>query len=105
MSDAQIGSLLAILVGFCTAGFFASLYAAAADRPVSFKLLLVGDFSVAFTVPLVAVAGPAIIIRNTIRGRRHERRHILFVAAATAIASWWSMALGHLVMKAMALFV
>jgi hypothetical protein len=42
-------------------------------------------------------------MRNTLRGRRYERRKIHFVAMATIIASFWSMLVGQQLLKLIAL--
>ena len=53
-------------------------------------------------MPLVVFSAPFIILRNTIRGRRLERRPIVFVMLATMIACVWSLMSGRLVLDARA---
>ena len=48
-------------------------------------------------VPFLAFAAPFIIMRNTLRGRRFERRRIEFVMLATVLAGFWSMMSGTVV--------
>jgi len=43
-------------------------------------------------------------LRNTVRGRRYERRQVGAVMAATVIACFWSLMSGRLVLD-LALFV
>jgi hypothetical protein len=49
-------------------------------------------------VPLVVFTAPFLIIRNTVRGQRRERRPIHYVMLATMIACLWSLACGRVVM-------
>ena len=44
---------------------------------------------------MLAFGAPFIILRNTLRGRRLERRPIPFVMIATMIACGWSLLSGH----------
>ncbi len=99
----QIEAVLALGLGFAFAGFIAALYRAWRAQPPSFNLLLSGGPPALAAVPLLAAAGPAIIMRNTLLGRRYERRKVHFVAMATIVASFWSMAVGHQLMKLLAL--
>jgi hypothetical protein len=103
MAQHQIDAFLALGLGFAFAGFIAALYRAWRAQPPSFSLLLAGGRPALAAIPLLAAAGPAIIMRNTLRGRRYERRKVHFVAMATMIASFWSMALGHQLLKLLAL--
>jgi hypothetical protein len=68
------------------------------DRPAGFELLRASPADLVVILPLLAITGPAIMLRNTIRGRRLERRKVVFVAAATAIAAFWSLILGRQVL-------
>jgi hypothetical protein len=91
LSASQIAAFQALLLGFAFAGLLASAFQLIAQRPPSFRMLS--------AVPLLALTAPVIILRNTLRGRRFERRPILFVALATIIACLWSMAAGGLVLR------
>jgi hypothetical protein len=102
MTQAQIDSFLALGLGFAFAGFVMALYRAWRDQAPSFSMLLAGGPAGWFAVPLLVAAGPAIIMRNTLRGRKYEKRRIHFVALATMIASFWSIILGHQLLKVMA---
>lgn len=101
MSAQQIDSFLALGLGFAFAGLIASVYTAWRQQPVSFSLLLRGGAGAIVALPLLAAAGPAIIMRNTLRGRRYERRPIHFVAMSTIIASFWSIAIGFQLLRLM----
>lgn len=95
MSHSQIESFLALGLGFAVAGLVSALYRAWRDQPASFSLLHAVGAARYAAIPLLAVAGPAIIMRNTLRGRRYERRKAHFVAMATILASLWSIAIGY----------
>jgi hypothetical protein len=103
MAPHQIEALLALGLGFAFAGLITSLYSAWRETPPSFHLLLAGGAPALAAVPLLAAAGPAIIMRNTLRGRRYERRKVHFVAIATFIASLWSMVMGQQLLKLLTL--
>jgi hypothetical protein len=81
-------------VGFAFAGLIASAFQLVANRPPSFRLIAVGGLAGVAALPLVILAAPVIILRNTLRGRRFERRPIPFVAVATIIACLWSLGCG-----------
>ena len=53
-------------------------------------------------MPLIVFTAPFIILRNTLRGRRFERRPIVFVALATVIACLWGLACGRVLLDLMA---
>ncbi|MCZ8181609.1 MAG: hypothetical protein O9322_01450 [Beijerinckiaceae bacterium] len=101
MSTHQIDSFLALGLGFAFAGLIASVYSAWRHQPASFSLLFAGGTGSLAALPLLAAAGPAIIMRNTLRGRKYERRPIHFVAMSTIIASFWSIAIGFQLLKLM----
>lgn len=95
MSPDTVHSLLALAIGFAVAGLAASTYQLFAARPLSFRLMVRPERSVALAaVPLLVVAAPFIIMRNTLRGRQIDGRHGGFVAAATVLAGFWSLMSG-----------
>ena len=95
MSAEALNSLFSLLIGFALAGAFASGYQAFAERPAGFELLQQGVTPRRFAaVPFLVVAAPFIIMRNTLRGARIERRRFEFVMMATVIAGFWSMMSG-----------
>lgn len=99
MSQTQIDSFLALGLGFAFAGFVMAFYRAWRDQAPSFSMLLAGGPAGLAAVPILVAAGPAIIMRNTLRGRKYERRQVHFVALATMIASFWSILIGYQLMK------
>jgi len=97
-SDLVISSFL-IATGFVSAGVLASAYQLVTAQPVRFDLgddrLLMG----LATVVLLMFAGPAVLMRNAVRGRMIERRHGGWLVASTAIAGAWSLCSGTVVMQ------
>ena len=97
MSPESIQSFLAVAIGFAVAGMISTGYQLLTHRPPSFRLLGGGAGPATFAaVPFLAFAAPFIIMRNTLRGYRVERRRIEFVMLATITASFWSMMSGTL---------
>jgi hypothetical protein len=95
MSPDALNSLLSICIGFALAGALASGYQALAQRPAGFGLLQEGVAPKAFAaVPFLVFAAPFIIMRNTLRGARIERRRFEFVMMATVLAGFWSLMSG-----------
>ena len=95
MSLEALQSFVAVGIGFALAGALVSLYQHFAERPAGFGLLAHGASPQAFAaVPFLVFAAPFIIMRNTIRGRRIERRRFEFVMLATVLAGLWSMMSG-----------
>jgi hypothetical protein len=95
----QIEALRSLVIGFAFAGFAFSAFQYITDRPPSFRLLAGGGWSALVFAPLVATTAPFIILRNTVRGRRYERRSIVFVWLATVIACLWGMAAGSALLR------
>ncbi len=95
----QLELFEAIILGFALAGVVASTFQMLTHKPLSFKMLSnKGSYSVAF-LPLLAISAPVIILRNSARGRRFEKRSVHMVAISTIIACFWSMAFGKLAMN------
>ena len=109
MSLVTLHFVLVLAIGFAVAGLCASGFQLVTERPPSFRLLGQGPRPSAFAaVPFLAFAAPFIIMRNTIRGRQIEGRPIEFVMLATAIAGFWSLMSGTLVisgLQALGVFV
>jgi hypothetical protein len=95
MSPDALNSLFALCIGFALAGALTSGYQTLARRPAGFGLLQDGVVPRALAaVPFLVFAAPFIIMRNTLRGARIERRRFQFVMMATVIAGFWSMMSG-----------
>lgn len=98
MSPDALNSLFCLAIGFALAGALASGYQAIVLRPLSFALLQQGVAPKTFAaVPFLVFAAPFIIMRNTLRGARIERRRFEFVMMATVLAGFWSLMSGTFV--------
>ena len=95
MSPDALNSLFSLCIGFALAGALASGYQALVQRPAGFGLLQEGVAPKTFAaVPFLAFAAPFIIMRNTLRGARIERRRFEFVMLATVLSGFWSLMSG-----------
>jgi O-antigen/teichoic acid export membrane protein len=98
ISPESVQSFLALLIGFAIAGLISTGYQLVTERPASFRLLEQGPHpSTLAAIPFLVFAAPFIIMRNTIRGRRIERRRFEFVMVATVVAGLWSLMSGTVV--------
>jgi hypothetical protein len=105
MSPDALNSLLSLCLGFALAGALASGYQALLQRPAGFGLLQEGVAPKTFAaVPFLVFAAPFIIMQNTLRGRRIERRRFEFVMMATMLAGFWSLMSGTFVVMALQAF-
>ncbi len=95
----QIELFEAVFLGFALAGAIASAFQMLAHKPLSFRLLISGGTYSAAFLPLLVVCAPVIILRNSARGRRFEKRSVHMVALSTIIACFWSMVFGKIVMS------
>ncbi len=101
ISPESAQEFLAVSIGFAVAGLISTGYQVVTHRPASFRLLEQGVSATAFAaIPLLVFAAPFIIMRNTLRGRRIERRRFEFVMIATFIAGLWSLMSGTVVVMA-----
>lgn len=82
--------LYCCLTGFVAAGLLGSFYQLVTSKPPQFKLEFSGLTSAFTTVCMVFFAGPFILMRNALRGRRIEGRPLGWLAASTCIAVMWS---------------
>jgi hypothetical protein len=98
ISSGSIEALQALALGFAFAGLLASAFEVFAERPAGFSLLHAGGLAALASVPLVVFSAPFLIMRNTVRGQRIEKRPAHFVFLATIIACFWSLVCGKVVM-------
>jgi O-antigen/teichoic acid export membrane protein len=102
MSPESLQNLFALAFGFAAAGLCASAFRLATDRLPSFTMLSVGARPVRLAaVPLLILAAPFLIMRNTLVGVRQESRRFKFAFAATLIASFWSLMSGLVLLSAL----
>jgi hypothetical protein len=98
VDPSAVESLQALALGFAFAGLLASAFELMTERRASFHLLEAGGVAALASVPVLVFSAPFIILRNTVRGRRFERRPIHFVMLATIIACLWGLLSGRLVL-------
>ena len=97
-----VNSFFALAIGFSIAGALVSGYQVLVRRPPGFGLLAKGASPRAFAaVPFLAFAAPFIIMRNTVRGRRLEKRRVEAVMMATVVAGFWAMMSGTVLLSAL----
>lgn len=102
MSADTLSSFLLLALGFAFAGALTSAFQAWLEQPAGFGLLQQEQLGKSLAaVPFLVFAAPFIIMRNTLRGRRFERRRFEFVMMATIIAGFWSLMSGTFVMMAL----
>jgi hypothetical protein len=98
IDPAALESFETLLFGIAVAGLVATGFEAMTARRASFSLLETGGPTAVASVPLIVIGAPFIILRNTVRGRRFERRPVGFVAIATIIACLWALACGRVLL-------
>src|ERR1035437_4040562 len=95
MTPESVQNVLALVLGFAVAGLCSSAYQLVTSRLPSFSLLSAGPSPSTFAaVPVLILAAPFLIMRNTLLGRRQEGRRFEFVFLATLIAGFWSLMAG-----------
>ena len=102
MSPHSVQMLIVVAFGFAMAGMSSSAYQLVTSRLPSFSLLTTGPSVHAFAaVPLLIIAAPFLIMRNTLMGARHESRRFQFVFFATLIAGFWSLMSGQVLVMSL----
>jgi|SRR5208282_2164600 len=102
ISPEAVQVFFAIAIGFAMAGLCACGYRLFGMHFPSFHLLEAGPMTARFAaVPLLIVSAPFLIMRNTLRARRIERRRVEFIVIATVIAGLWSLMSGTAVVLAL----
>ncbi|MBO0344878.1 DUF6949 family protein [Roseibium limicola] len=84
--------------GFVAAGLLGSLYQLLTNTPPHFNIDVGTILGAIAGVGLCIFAGPFIIMRNAIRGRRLEGRPLGWLVASSTIAGMWSLCSGIVVM-------
>ena len=88
-----------IVTGFVFSAVLGSFWQLFKSEPVGFSVTysswIAGFSGVIFCV----FAGPFIIIRNSIRGRKIEGRPVGWIVAASGIASLWSFCTGLVIIQ------
>lgn len=95
MTPESVQNVLALALGFAVAGLCSSAYQLFTSRLPTFGLLSTGPNAASLAaVPLLMLAAPFLIMRNTLLGTRQEGRRFEFVFLATLIAGFWSLMSG-----------
>ena len=105
IDPSSLDALQALCLGFAFSGLLASGYEALTGHRLGFRLLQEGGVAAFVGVPILIFSAPLIIVRNTVRNRKAERRPVAGVVVATVIAGFWSILCGRLVLDAAALLV
>lgn len=101
MSPQSLQMFLTLGLGFAFAGLCSSAYQLFTSQLPSFTQLNSGPSPKAFAaVPLLMVAAPFLIMRNTLIGAKQESRRFQFVFLATMIAGFWSLMSGLVLVRA-----
>ena len=102
MNPHSVQMLIVHAFGFAVAGLLSSAYQLVTSRLPSFTLLTTGPslHSIA-AVPLLIIAAPFLIMRNTLLGAREEGRRFQFVFLATMIAGFWSLMSGQVLVMSL----
>jgi hypothetical protein len=93
-----VEALQALSLGFAFAGLMASTFEVLTEQKASFHLLQGGGVAALASVPVLVFCAPFIILRNTVRGWRFERRPLHLVIAATFMAGVWGLMSGRIVL-------
>ena len=86
--------LYAIATGYVAAGLVSSFYSLMTSRPASFEIVSDKVVDKLMQLPVIVMGGPAILMRNAVRGRLIEHRPVGWLFASLAIAVSWSFVSG-----------
>lgn len=100
MVDLAIAAYLGC-AGFVVAGILGSFYQLVTGQPLRFMFSVESWLMGLVTCLLCIFAGPFIIMRNAIRGRRIEQRPLGWLVASSTIAGMWSICSGVMVLHVM----
>lgn len=91
--------------GFVAAGVLGSLYQLITHQPPKFAFNSESVLAFVGELLVCVFAGPFIIMRNAIRGRRIEGRPLGWLVASSTIAGMWSMCSGIMVINVALLMI
>lgn len=89
----------AIATGFVSSGILSSFYQLVTAEPARFDMSSDRLMAGVAHIILLMFAGPAILMRNAVRGRLIERRPVGWLAASSVIAMAWSLCSGVVVLE------
>ncbi len=93
-------AIWSIAFGFVTAAMVATAFRLLTRELPSFAMLGQGDLRALMAVPLLAITGPAVLARNSLRGRIIEQREWRWLAGAAVLVCGWSFVTGVFVLNA-----
>lgn len=88
-----------IITGFVCSAVLGSFWQLFKAEPVGFAVTYTSWIAGFTGVIFCVFAGPFIIVRNSIRGRKIEGRPVGWVVAASGIASLWSFCTGLVILQ------
>ncbi|GGB59568.1 hypothetical protein GCM10011316_34480 [Roseibium aquae] len=97
MLDLLIAGYIAC-AGFVAAGLLGSFYQLLTNHPPRFTFPVESVVGTVVSIVVCMFAGPFIIMRNAIRGRRIENRPLGWLVASSTIAGMWSLCSGIVLM-------
>lgn len=89
----------AVCTGFVCAGIIGSFFQLINNTPPRFDFAAETIGAIVSAIFVCLFAGPFIIMRNAIRGRRIERRPIGWLVASSTIAGMWSLCSGIVILQ------
>lgn len=89
----------AVCIGFVSAGVIGSFFQLIKNQPPRFDFSAETIGAIASAIFVCLFAGPFIIMRNAIRGRRIEQRPVGWLVASSTIASMWSLCSGIVILQ------
>lgn len=89
----------AVCIGFVSAGIIGSFFQLLNDSPPRFDFSAETIGSIISAIFVCLFAGPFIIMRNAIRGRRIEQRPVGWLVASSTIAGMWSLCSGIVILQ------
>lgn len=98
MSDAMIATYAAA-IGFVAAGLLGSFYQLVTTEPARFRIDAEGMVRGTLSVVLCMFAGPFILMRNALCGRRIEDRPLAWLVVTALVAGAWSLCSGIVVLE------
>lgn len=91
--------LYVVAIGFCIAGLCTSGWKLATGRALKFGLQIEKTGPAIFGVFARVLAGPAIVMRNAIRGAAIEGRAPVWLILSTLISTLWSFFSGVVMLE------
>ena len=88
-----------VAVGFVAAGLIGSIYQLITNKQIAFEVLFQRNSTALLSVVALVMAGPAVIMRNAIKGRLVENRPGHWLALSTVLSAGWSFLQGVFILS------